>query len=65
MLVFSMIGFDLAYICPMIDQKFIDFINDHHVLTLSTVKNGQPYTVKLGGQSRVSLPFTCARYESL
>lgn len=28
----------------MIDQKFIDFINDHHVLSLSTVKNDQPYT---------------------
>ena len=28
----------------MIDQKFIDFISDHHVLTLSTVKDGQPYT---------------------
>jgi len=28
----------------MIDQKFIDFINDHHVLTLSTVRDGQPYT---------------------
>ncbi|RUA29206.1 MAG: hypothetical protein DSY76_03440 [Bacteroidetes bacterium] len=28
----------------MIDQKFIDFINEHHVLTLSTVKDGQPYT---------------------
>ena len=28
----------------MIDQKFKDFINDHHVLTLSTVKDGQAYT---------------------
>ncbi|MCK5857251.1 MAG: pyridoxamine 5'-phosphate oxidase family protein [Bacteroidales bacterium] len=28
----------------MIEQKFKDFINDHHVLSLSTVKDGQPYT---------------------
>lgn len=28
----------------MIDQKFIEFINDHHVLTLTTVCDNQPYT---------------------
>jgi len=28
----------------MIDQKFIDFIEEHHVLTLSTAKDNQAYT---------------------
>ena len=28
----------------MIDQKFKDFINYHHVLSLSTIKDDQPYT---------------------
>jgi len=27
----------------MIDEKFIDFINGHHVLTLATCADGQPY----------------------
>lgn len=28
----------------MIDQKIIDFINEHHVLTLASLKGDQPYT---------------------
>ncbi len=28
----------------MIDQKFIDFIDNHHVLTLATVRDNQAYT---------------------
>jgi uncharacterized protein YhbP (UPF0306 family) len=28
----------------MIDKKFVEFIEDHHVLTLSTVQDNQPYT---------------------
>ena len=28
----------------MIDQKFIDFIKEHHVLTLATMEREQPYT---------------------
>jgi len=28
----------------MIDKKFIEFIEEHHVLTLCTVRDNQPYT---------------------